>query len=126
MSLGILVIDLSKRLDEHPLSYFYGKDGQPIGEGVKSTLTNEQLVRLFLQTIVSRSQEHRKPMFLIVGTHRDEEEKSMDETREQKEKKIADIITTSGMEENVIYTDQSHEHIIFAVNAKHLKIVMLL
>ena len=118
MALGILVIDLSKRLDEHPLSYFYGEDGQPIGEGVKSSLTNEQLFRLFLQTIVSRSQEHRKTMFLIVGTHRDEEEKSMDETREQKEKKIADIITISGMEENVIYTDQSHEHIIFAVNAK--------
>ena len=35
--------------------------------------------------------------------------------------KIADIITSSGMEENVIYTDQSHEHIIFAVNAKNPK-----
>ena len=32
MSLGILVIDLSKHLDEHPLSYFYGEDGQPICE----------------------------------------------------------------------------------------------
>ena len=121
MSLGILVIDLSKRLDEHPLSYFYGEDGQPIGEGVKSILTNEQLFRLFLQMIVSQSQELTKTMFLIVGTHRDEEEKSMGETREQKEKKIADIITSSGVEENVIYTDQSHEHIIFAVNAKHPK-----
>ena len=119
MSLGILVIDLSKLLDEHPLSYFYGEDGQPIGEGVKSSMTNEQLLRLFLQMIVSQSQEHRKTKFLIVGTHRDEEEKSVGETREQKEKKIADIITSSGMEENVIYTDQSHEHIIFAVNAKH-------
>ena len=121
MSLGILVIDLSKRLDEHPLSYFYEKDGKPIGEGVKSSFTNEQLFRLFLQMIVSQSQKHRKTMFLIVGTHRDEEEKSMGETREQKEKKIADIITSSGMEENAIYTDQSHEHIIFAVNAKNPK-----
>ena len=121
MSLGILVIDLSKRLDEHPLSYFYGEDGQPIGEGVKSSFTNEQLFCLFLQMIVSQSQKHRKTMFLIVGTHRDEEEKSMGETREQKEKKIADIITSSGMEENAIYTDQSHEHIIFAVNAKNPK-----
>ena len=121
MSLGILVIDLSKRLDEHPLSYFYGEDGQPIGEGVKSSFTNEQLFRLFLQMIVSESQKHRKTMFLIVGTHRDEEEKSMGETREQKEKMIADIITSSGMEENAIYTDQGHEHIIFAVNAKNPK-----
>ena len=118
MSLGILVIDLSKRLDEHPLSYFYGEDGQPVGEGVKSSMTNEQLIRLFLQMIVSQSQELRKTKFLIVGTHRDEEVNSVGETREQKEKKIADIITSSGMEENVTYTDQSHEHIIFAVNAK--------
>ena len=119
MSLGILVIDLSKRLDEHPLSYFYGEDGQPVGEGVKSSMTNEQLFCLFLQMIVSQSQKHRKTKFLIVGTHRDEEENSVGETREQKEKKIADIITTSGMEENVIYIDQRHEHIIFAVNAKN-------
>ena len=119
MSLGILVIDLSKRLDEHPMSYFYGENGQPVGEGVKSSMTNEQLFRLFLQMIVSQSQEHRKTKFLIVGTHRDEEENSVGETREQKEKKIADSITSSGMEENVIYTDQSHEHIIFAVNAKN-------
>ena len=119
MSLGILVIDLSKRLDEHPLSYCYGEDGQPIGEGVKSSMTNEQLFRLFLQMIVSQSQKHRKTMFLIVGTHRDEEENSIGESREQKERKFADIITSSGMEDYVIYTDQSHEHIIFAVNAKH-------
>ena len=121
MSLGILVIDLSRRLDEHPSSYFYGEDGLPIGEGVNSSMTNEQLFRLFLQIVVSQSQEHRKTKFLIVGTHRDEEENSMGETREQKEKTIEDIITSSGMKENVIYTDQSHEHIIFAVNAKYPK-----
>ena len=119
MSLGILVIDLSKHLDEHPLSYFYGEDGHPVGEGVKSSMTNEQLFCLFLQMIVTQSQEHRKNKFLIVGTHRDEEDNSAGETREQKEKKIADIITSSGMEENIIYTDQSHEHIMFAVNAKN-------
>ena len=118
MSLGILVIDLSKRLDEHPMSYFYGEDGQRVGEGVKSSMTNEQLFHLFLQMIVSQSQEQGKTKFLIVGTHRDEEVNSVGETREQKEKKIADIVTSSGMEENVTYTDQSHEHIIFPVNAK--------
>ena len=119
MSLGVLVIDLSKRLDERPLSYFYGEDGQPVGEGVKSSMTNEQLFRLFLQMIGSQSEELRKTKFLIVGTHRDEEENSVGETREQKEKKIAEVITSSNMEENVIYTDESHEHIIFAINAKN-------
>ena len=77
MSLGILVIDLGKRLNEHPLSYFYGEDGKPIGEGVKTSMTNEQLFCLFLQMIVSQSQTK----FLIVGTHRDEEGNSMGETR---------------------------------------------
>ena len=119
MSLGILVIDLSKRLDERPLSYFYGEDGQPVGEGVKSNMTNEQLFHLFLQMIVPQSKKHRKTKFLVVGTHRDEEENSIGETREQKEKKITDIVTSSRMEENVIYTDESHEDIIFAINAKN-------
>ena len=84
MSLGILVIDLSKRLDERPLSYFYGEDGQPVGEGVKFNMTNEQLFRLFLQMVVSQSEEHRKTKFLIVGTHRDEEENSVGETRKRR------------------------------------------
>ena len=61
MSLGILVIDLSKRLDEHPLSYFYGEDGQPVGEGVKSSMTNEQLFCLFLQMIVLNHRSRGKP-----------------------------------------------------------------
>ena len=55
---------------------------------------------------------------MIVGTHKDVERKSK-ETRKKKEEKLKDIITTFGLEKNIIYTDETHANIIFAVNALH-------
>ena len=77
---------------------------------MKSSLTNEQLFRLFLQMIVCQSQERTKTMFLIVRMHRDEEEKSMGETGNRRKRRLQMLLLL-----------QSHEHIIFAVNAKNPK-----
>ena len=75
ISLCIVVIDLSQGLDNHPISYFYGEDGKSVGKGIRSNLTNEQSVRMFLQIIVSQSTEQRNIKVMIVGTHRDVEYK---------------------------------------------------
>ena len=117
-SLGIVVTDLSQDLAHYPISYFYGEDGRSVGEGVKSNLTNEQIIRVFLQMIVSQSNEHKRVKIMIVGTHRDVEQKSK-ETRSKKEKKLKNIIATFRLEDNVIYTDETHTKVIFAVNALH-------
>ena len=117
MSVGIVVIDLSQDLTDYPIVYFYGEDGKPVGEGVRSNLTNEHLFRLFLQMIVSQSMSRKDIRVVIVGTHRDVEYKSK-ESRESKEGKLKEIIASFHLEKNIVYNDESYSHVIFAVNAK--------
>ena len=71
IDLAIVVTNLSESLDQYPISYFYGKDGKSVGEGEPSKLTNELMLRQFLQMVVSYTQEKRQILFIIVGTHRD-------------------------------------------------------
>ena len=118
ISLGVVVTDLSQDLADYPISYFYGDDGKSVGKGIKSSLTNEQIIRVFLQMIVSQSTKQKKVNVMIVGTHKDVEHKSK-ETRKKKEEKLKYIVTTFGLEKNIIYTDETHASIIFAVNALH-------
>ena len=118
ISLGVVVTDLSQDLADYPISYFYGDDGKSVGKGIKSSLTNEQIIHVFLQMIVSQSTKQKKVKVMIVGTHKDVEHKSK-ETRKKKEKKLKDIVTTFGLQKNIIYTDETHANIIFAVNALH-------
>ena len=120
ISLGVVVTDLSQDLADYPISYFYGENGKSVGKGIKSSLTNEQIIRVFLQMIVSQSTKQKKVKVMIVGTHKDVEHKSQ-EKRKKKEEKLKDIVTTFGLEKNIIYTDETHASIIFAVNALHPK-----
>ena len=117
MSVGIVVTDLSQDLTDYPIIYFYGEDGMPVGDGVSSNLTNEQLFRLFLQMIVSQYSGKNNVKVIIVGTHRDVEHESK-ESRESKEGKLQEIIASFQLEKNIIYIDQTHSRVIFAVNAK--------
>ena len=115
LSLGILVTDLSQRLDDYPVNYYFNNQGQSVGEGVKSSLTNEQILRRFMQMIVSKSQGSKRVRFVFVGTHRDLEHMCT-ESREEKNRKLEDMVKSFGLEDSVIYQDQ-HE-LIFALNAK--------
>ena len=117
MSVGIVVIDLSQDLADYPIVYFYGEDGKPVGEGVPSNLTNEQLFRLFLQMIVSQLSGNKNVKVIIVGTHRDVEHENK-ESRESKEGKLQEIIASFQLEKSIIYTDGTYSRVIFAVNAK--------
>ena len=117
MSVGIVVIDLSQDLTDYPIIYFYGEDGKPVGDGVSSNLTNEHLFRLFLQMIVSQSAGNNNVKVIIVGTHRDVEHESK-ESRESKEGILQDIIASFQLEKSIVYTDETHSRVIFAVNAK--------
>ena len=116
LSLGILVTDLSQRFDDYPMNYYYNEEGESVGEGVKSTLTNEQIIRLCLRMIVSKSQGDRRVKVIFVGTHRDEEYKCS-ESREEKNCKLMDIVKSLSLEENVIYRNE--DELIYALNAKN-------
>ena len=106
MSTGIVVIDLSQDLTDYPIIYFYGEDGNPVGEGVRSNLTNEHLFRLFLQMIVSQSMSSSNIRVIIVGTHRDVEYESR-ESRECKEGKLKEIIASFHLE-RILSTPMRH------------------
>ena len=116
LSLGILVINLGQRFDEYPMNYYYNEEGKSVGKGVRSTLTNEQIIRLSLRMIVSKSQGDRRVKVIFVGTHRDEEYKCT-ETREEKNCKLKDMVKSLCLEENVIYRNK--DELIYAVNAKN-------
>ena len=116
LSLGILVTDLSQRFDDYPMNYYYNEEGESVGEGVRSTLTNEQIIRLCLRMIVSKSQGDRRVKVIFVGTHRDEEYKCT-QSREEKNRKLMDIVKSMCLEENVIYRNE--DELIYALNAKN-------
>ena len=117
LDLAIVVTNLSERLDQCPISYFYGKDGKPVGKGVPSKLTNEQMLRQFLQMVVSYTKEKRQIRFIFVGTHRDLEHKCR-ETREDRERALSEMVRSLGLRDNAIYSDHEGKKLIFAINAK--------
>ena len=117
LDLAIVVTNLSERLDQYPISYFYGKDGKPVGKGEPSKLTNEQMLRQLLQMVVSYTQEKRKIRFIIVGTHKDLEH-TCRETREDRERALSEMVRSLGLRDRVIYADHEGKKLIFAINAK--------
>lgn len=118
ISLGILVIDLSQSLDDYPLNYYYNEDGESVGEGVKSLLTNEQVLRLCLRMIASQCQGGRRVRFVFVGTHRDLEG-NCTQSREEKNRRLKEMVESFGLEDFVIYRNSKFDEFIFAVDAKH-------
>ena len=117
LNVVIVVTNLSERLDECPTSYFYGKDGELVGEGVPSRITNEQMLRQFMQMVVSQCSGNRRIKIIIVGTHRDLEHRC-NETREEKERKLLNMVKSFDLSDNVIYADHNGKKLIFAVDAK--------
>ena len=117
LSTAIVVTNLSERLDEYPTSYYYGEDSKLIGEGEPSKITNEQMLRQFLQMVVSQSQGNSQLKFIIVGTHRDMEH-MCSESREEKERKLSNMVKSFDLGDNVVYADPKCKKLIFAVNAK--------
>ena len=129
---SILVANLSESFDEYPVNYFFNKKGKPVGKGVPSQLTNEQIIRLCLRMIASQSQGGRPVKFAIVGTHRDlegtcihmnEEGKCKHqarecvEPREVKNQRLREMVESFGLQDGVIC--KGRQEFIFAINAKN-------
>ena len=117
LTLLIIVTNISQRFDEYPLAYFFGEDGKAVGEGLPSRITNEQMLRQFLQMVASLSWSERRVKFMFVGTHRDLEH-ICSESREEKEAKLLEMIKSFKLEDRVIYNNEEFERVIFAINGK--------
>ena len=119
-SVCAFVFKLSKSLDHRP-EVNYWPDGKKVDTPFEHPLSNRQILEQSIQTIEalpSLSDEHSKsPLLLVIGTHRDEQDKCTDETLEDKEGKLCDIMEQSGCK--VGYNKHSGvERVIFDVNAK--------
>ena len=113
ISLGIIVIMLNKRLDCFPMIEFY-EDGKSVGEPYKSCYSQEHVVRHFMRALTSQAEKGKHVKFLFIGTHNDCIGEC-DESIEEKNAKLREIVCSFNMEANVIYNGLNF---IFPINAK--------
>ena len=122
MSLYIFVFKLSEELATKPMVEYFGEDGKRVGTPYRSPQSNEQLLKHCLRTLhTHRSSPDTKSecsKIMIVGTHRDEEHLCTTETREEKNKKLEELLLPMFKEE-VIYYNLAKNKLIFPVNAKN-------
>ena len=113
ISVGIIVIKLNERLDCFPMMEFY-KDDNPEVEPYKSCYSQDQVVRHFMTALTSQAEKGKHVKFLFIGTHNDCIGEC-DESIEEKNAKLREIVHSFNMEANVIYNGLNP---IFPINAK--------
>ena len=118
-SASMFTIKLDDSLDDHPLIEFYDDSGHLVGS-FRSPFTNQQILMLCMRVIqsqASQSQESLCPTLIFVGTHKDLEQQCESESREDKNRKIHDMLPPA-VQDNAIYCDKWLKELIFTVNAK--------
>ena len=118
-SASMFTIKLDDSLDDHPLIEFYDDSGHLVGS-CRSPFTNQQILMMCMRVIqsqASQSQDGLCPTPIFVGTHKDLEQQCTSETREDKNRKIHDMLPPA-VQENAIYCGEKMKELIFAVNAK--------
>ena len=120
LSYYVFVFKLSDDLDSHTTVELYDEDGNPVGIPYASPLSNMQLLQHYLQALQSHKSstiDGKNAQILILGTHKDEESKCTNETREKKNEKIKTLLLLPAFKDDVVYSGVRRQPI-FAVNAK--------
>ena len=129
-SLYIFVFKLSEDLATKPMVEYFGEDGKRVGFPYQSVHSNEQLLKHCLRALhTHRCSPKDKDAggeatistcskIMIVGTHRDEEHLCTTETREEKNKKLAELLLPMFKDE-VIYYNLLEKELIFPLNAQN-------
>ena len=118
-SASMFTIKLDDSLDDHPLIEYYDDSGHLVGS-YRSPFTNQQILMRCMRVIqsqASQSQEGLCPTPIFVGTHKDLEQQCESESREDKNRKIHDMLPPA-VQDSAIYCDERLKELIFAVNAK--------
>ena len=121
MSLILFVFKLSEDFTSRPMIEYY-EEGKALGTPYESDLTTEQLIKQGLQSLHSHrsSKDTNKdgdaPQIVMIGTHKDEEEKSS-ESRETKNQKLRDMLLPT-FEKEIIYYQPGTDQVLFPMNAK--------
>ena len=120
-SVCAFVFKLSESLDYQPLVEYF-MNGTEVGTPYKHPLSNKQILEQSLQTIQAlpslSNEQSSSPLLFVIGTHRDEQDKCTDETLEDKERILRDIMKQSGCNFQY-YVHNGVETVIFDVNAKN-------
>ena len=127
MSMILFVFKLSEEFSTRPMVEYY-EDGKPLCEPYPSDHTTEQLIQQGLQSLhshrSSKDKDHSEaPQIVMVGTHKDEEEKCQ-ESREAKDQKLQDMLLPTFKKE-LVYYDEKKGSVLFPMNA-HLTVSVCL
>ena len=121
MSLIIFVFKLSENLSSRPMIEYY-EEGKALGTPYESDHTTEQLIKQGLQSLHSHrsskdaGKDCEAPRIVMVGTHKDEENKCV-ESRETKNRKLREMLLPT-FEKEIIYYKPGTDQVLFPMNAK--------
>ena len=113
---GVLTVKLNERLDSYPMVDYYS-NGKPVGEPFPSPYTHLQTFRHCMRVLQSTCSRDTCPKLVFIGTHKDCEEQCLDESREEKNRKLQEIIPPD-LKQSVLYYKHSNEELLFGVNVK--------
>ena len=119
-SVCAFVVKLSETLAHRP-QVEYWVDGTRVGHPFPHPLSNLQILEQSIQTIQALpsisndSESSKRPLLLVIGTHRDEQT-NCEETLEEKQKILCDVINQPGFDFR-FNTHNGAQGIIFDVNA---------
>ena len=114
---GVLTVKLNESLDAHPVVEYYS-NGKAVGEPFNSPFTHLQTIHHCMRVLQSTCDHRSCPKVVFVGTHKDlERECNPKESREQKNRKLRNIIPPV-MKKSIIYRNESLKELLFAVNVK--------
>ena len=106
----VFVLNLSEDLSHHPITEYYGADGEPVGIPYRSRLSHKQILQHCLQ---AQHSQDVCPLIITVGTHGDAASK---ETINEKNRQLKELLFPGGY--RVLYKGEKLKEVIFAVNCK--------
>ena len=113
--LNIFVLRLCDKLSEHPTVGYYDERGTCLSS-TASLMTNKEILQCCAQATQTADQDGDSRL-LIVGTHRDQENQCKEETREEKNEQLLELLTPT-MKDRMMPFSADGSQLIFPINTK--------
>ena len=113
--LNIFVLRLCDKLSAHPTVEYYDERSTCLSS-TASLMTNKEILQCCAQATQTADQDGDSRL-LIVGTHRDQEDQCKEETREEKNEQLLELLT-SIMKDRMMPFTADGSQLIFPINTK--------
>ena len=114
--LNIFVLRLCDKLSDHPTVEYYDERGTCLSS-TASLMTNKEILQCCAQATQTADQDGDSRL-LIVGTHRDQEDQCKEETREEKNEQLLELLTPT-IKEYLMPFSADGSQLIFPINTKN-------